>query len=93
MANILKPTAFVGETIPLYISEQGEQARQGVGYLDDGTMVVVENGEDYRHQEVLVSVSSILQTSRGRMIFGRLATDKDQRIVAKPRTAKANDER
>jgi uncharacterized protein YacL len=85
MANILKPTAFVGETIPLYISEQGEQARQGVGYLDDGTMVVVENGEDYIHQEVLVSVTSILQTSRGRMIFGRLATDKDQKVIARAR--------
>jgi len=86
LANILKPTAFVGETIPLYITEQGEQARQGVGYLDDGTMVVVENGEDYINQEVLVTVSSILQTSRGRMIFSRLCTDKDQKVVAKTRS-------
>jgi len=85
LANILKPTAFVGETIPLYVSESGEQARQGVGYLDDGTMVVIENGEDYINQEVLVNVTSILQTSRGRMIFGRLAVDKEQRVTAKSR--------
>jgi len=85
MANILKPTAFVGETIPLYISEKGEQTHQGVGYLDDGTMVVVENGEEYIGQEVLITVTSILQTSRGRMIFGRLCTDKDQKVVVKPK--------
>ena len=83
LANILKPTAFVGETIPLLVSEKGEQARQGVGYLDDGTMVVVENGEDYINQDVLISVTSILQTSRGRMIFGRLATDRDQKVITK----------
>lgn len=75
LANLLKPTAYVGETISLYISESGEQARQGVGYLDDGTMVVIENGEDYINQDVLVTVTSILQTSRGRMIFGRLCSD------------------
>ena len=85
LANILKPTAFVGETIPLYISEPGEQARQGVGYLDDGTMVVVENGEDYINQEVLVTVTSILQTSRGRMIFGRLCVDKESRETRETR--------
>ena len=83
MANILKPTAFVGETITLYITEKGEQPRQGIGYLDDGTMVVVEAGEEYIGQEVLVTVTSILQTSRGRMIFGRLCTDRDQKMVAK----------
>jgi uncharacterized protein YacL len=86
LANILKPTAFVGETITLYISETGEQARQGVGYLDDGTMVVVENGEDYISQEVLVTVTSILQTSRGRMIFGRLYVDKETKPESKERT-------
>ena len=79
LANLLKPTAYVGETITLYISEPGEQARQGVGYLDDGTMVVVENGEDYINQDVLVNVTSILQTSRGRMIFGRLVSEKEPR--------------
>jgi len=85
LANILKPTAFVGETIALYISEQGEQPRQGVGYLDDGTMVVVENGEDYIGREVLITVTSILQTSRGRMIFGRLSTEKDKGPDARPK--------
>jgi uncharacterized protein YacL len=79
LANLLKPTAYVGETIALYISEQGEQSRQGVGYLDDGTMVVVESGEDYINQDVLVSVTSILQTSRGRMIFARLVGDKEMK--------------
>lgn len=85
LANILKPTAFVGETTALYISERGEQARQGVGYLDDGTMVVIENGQDYINQEVLISITSILQTSRGRLIFGRLYTDKEQKATAKSR--------
>jgi len=85
LANILKPTAFVGETIALYISERGEQPRQGVGYLDDGTMVVIENGEDYINQEVLITITSILQTSRGRLIFGRLYTEKEPKATAKRR--------
>ncbi|MBM3334337.1 TRAM domain-containing protein [Candidatus Sumerlaeota bacterium] len=80
LANILKPTAYVGETIPLHVTESGEQPRQGVGYLDDGTMVVVENGEESIGQEILVTVTSILQTSRGRMIFSRLALEKEQKM-------------
>ncbi len=49
----------------------GEEQGQGVGYLDDGTMIVVEGGRDHIGQTVRISVTSVLQTSAGRMIFGR----------------------
>jgi len=49
----------------------GEEPGQGVGYLDDGTMVVVESGRDHLNEVVNVSVTSVLQTSAGRMVFGR----------------------
>jgi uncharacterized protein YacL len=51
----------------------GEEAGQGIGYLDDGTMIVIEQGRDHIGKEVKVAVTSVLQTSAGRMIFGRYA--------------------
>jgi len=58
---------------PLRLVKRGEQPQQGVGYLDDGTMVVVEDGREAIDQEVEVTVVSTLQTSAGRMIFAKLA--------------------
>jgi uncharacterized protein YacL len=55
------------------IVKQGEEIGQGVGYLDDGTMIVVEGGRDYIGKEVKIAVTSVLQTSAGRMIFGKVA--------------------
>lgn len=71
VANSLKPIFLPGETLQVRVVKAGEEAGQGVGYLDDGTMVVVENARDQIGREVRVSVTSVLQTSAGRMIFGR----------------------
>jgi uncharacterized protein YacL len=56
------------------ISKPGEEPGQGVGYLSDGTMVVVEGGRQHEHEEVELVVTRALQTSAGKMIFGRLAS-------------------
>lgn len=72
LANALKLVALPGENLPVRIVKQGDQIGQGVGYLDDGTMVVVEQGKSYIGQEVTIAVTSVLQTPAGRMIFGRV---------------------
>jgi uncharacterized protein YacL len=72
MANALKLVALPGEALPVRIVKQGDQIGQGVGYLDDGTMVVVEQGRAAIGQEVSITVTSVLQTPAGRMIFGRI---------------------
>jgi uncharacterized protein YacL len=56
------------------IIQEGRESGQGVGYLEDGTMVVVEDGRDYIHQEASVMVTKMLQTAAGRMIFARVET-------------------
>ncbi|HPF38898.1 MAG TPA: PIN domain-containing protein [Phycisphaerae bacterium] len=72
LANALKPVALPGESLSVKIIKPGEEGGQGVGYLDDGTMVVVDNGRDYIGQVKDIAVTSMLQTSAGRMIFGRI---------------------
>jgi uncharacterized protein YacL len=74
LANALKPVFLPGEHIEVRIVKAGEEPGQGVGYLDDGTMVVVENGRDYIKRNVQIAVTSVLQTSAGRMVFGRFET-------------------
>jgi len=71
IANSLKPIYLPGENLEVRIVKAGEEAGQGVGYLDDGTMIVVEGGRDYINSSVNINVTSVLQTSAGRMIFGR----------------------
>ncbi len=71
IANALKPLFLPGEFINVTIVKAGEESRQGVGYLDDGTMIVVENGHDQIGKVARVSVTSVLQKSAGRMIFGK----------------------
>jgi uncharacterized protein YacL len=71
VANALKPSFLPGEQVQVRIVKAGEEPGQGVGYLDDGTMVVVESGRDCVGQQLLVAVTSVLQTSAGRMVFGR----------------------
>ena len=71
VSNALKPVFLPGESIEVRIVKPGEEAGQGVGYLDDGTMVVVEGGREYVNRPVRVAVTSVLQTSAGRMVFGR----------------------
>jgi uncharacterized protein YacL len=72
LANALKLVALPGEILTIKIVKQGDQVGQGVGYLDDGTMVVVEQGRNAIGQEVSITVTSVLQTPAGRMIFGRM---------------------
>jgi uncharacterized protein YacL len=69
LANAVKAVFLPGEEIPIKIIQEGKEIGQGVGYLEDGTMVVVENGRRYINQEVLVQVTKVLQTNAGRLIF------------------------
>lgn len=71
IANALKPVYLPGEQLDVRIVKAGEEPGQGVGYLDDGTMIVVEGGRDHLNSSVRINVTSVLQTSAGRMIFGR----------------------
>lgn len=72
MSNALKTVALPGEALNVKIVKPGDQIGQGVGYLDDGTMVVVEQGRAHIGQDVIIAVTSVLQTPAGRMIFGRV---------------------
>lgn len=72
LANALKPVVFPGEEMRIKLIKEGKEHNQGLGYLDDGTMVVVEDGRKLIGQEVKVAVTSVLQTQAGRMIFTRL---------------------
>ena len=76
LANALKPVVLPGENMNIKIIKPGEEPGQGVGYLEDGTMVVAEQGRDYIGKEISIVVTSALQTSAGRMIFGRLDGEK-----------------
>ncbi len=72
VANAVKSVALPGETMIVKVVKPGDQMGQGVGYLDDGTMVVVEQGRSAIGQEVGITVTSVLQTPAGRMVFGRI---------------------
>ena len=76
LANSLKPLFVPGEHIEVRIVKPGEESGQGVGYLEDGTMIVVEGGRDHVNQTVAIEVTSVLQKSAGRMIFGRVESSK-----------------
>jgi len=78
LANSLKPRYLPGERLTIKIIKPGEAPGQGVGYLDDGTMVVCEDGHSMIGKEADVVVKSVLQSSAGRMIFGRLPTAADR---------------
>jgi uncharacterized protein YacL len=71
MANALKTVVLPGEQMQIKIIRPGEEAQQGIGYLDDGTMVVVEEGRSKIGDTIIISVTSALQTSAGRMVFGK----------------------
>ncbi|MBL3572282.1 MAG: twitching motility protein PilT [Synergistaceae bacterium] len=72
LSNALKPMLLPGENVVVDLIREGKEAFQGVGYLDDGTMIVVEEGRSYIGHRVEVTVTSMLQTSAGRMVFGRI---------------------
>lgn len=72
LANALKPMLLPGEAVTVDVIREGKEPHQGVGYLDDGTMIVVEDGEKYIGKRIEVIVTSMLQTSAGRMVFGKI---------------------
>ena len=71
LANAVKPVVIPGEEMQVAIVKEGNQANQGLAYLDDGTMIVVENGRDLIGQTIDCIVTSVLQTSAGKMIFAK----------------------
>ena len=74
-ASALRPNYLPGETISIRVTKNGKEAEQGVGYLEDGTMVVVQSGRALVGTEAAVEVTSVLQTSAGRMVFARALDD------------------
>jgi uncharacterized protein YacL len=75
LANAVKSVVLPGETLRINIMQEGKEHSQGVGYMDDGTMVVVENGKEYIGEYMEVNITKVLQTAAGRMIFGRVDED------------------
>ncbi|MBR6267650.1 MAG: TRAM domain-containing protein [Selenomonadaceae bacterium] len=71
LSNAVKPVVIPGETMRVQVVKDGKEPGQGVAYLDDGTMIVVENGRRHMNQEISVEVTSALQTAAGRMIFAK----------------------
>ena len=75
LANAVKPVVIPGENMQVMVIKDGKEHNQGVAYLDDGTMIVVEGGRSYIGQAITVTVTSVLQTSAGRMIFAKPKDD------------------
>lgn len=71
LSNVIKPVVLPGEEMSVFVSKEGKDSNQGVAYLDDGTMVVIENGRHFIGRTIEVVVTSVLQTAAGRMIFGK----------------------
>lgn len=71
----MKPARVPGEQMNVLIVKAGKEENQGVAYLDDGTMIVVEDGQKYIGSNMPVTVTSVLQTSAGRMIFVKIANE------------------
>ncbi len=79
LANAVKPVVLPGELMRVFILKEGKEPNQGVAYLDDGTMVVVDNARRYISRTVDVTVTSVLQTTAGKMIFGK----HDERVASR----------
>jgi uncharacterized protein YacL len=77
LANAVKSVVLPGEFLRINIIQEGKESGQGVGYMDDGTMVVVENGKDYIGEYRDVNVTKVLQTAAGRMIFARVEEERN----------------
>jgi uncharacterized protein YacL len=78
LANALKPVVLPGEAMRVFILKEGKEYNQGVAYLDDGTMVVVDNARRLIGKTADIAVTSVLQTTAGKMIFGRLWEEKEE---------------
>ncbi|SKA96076.1 Uncharacterized conserved protein YacL, contains PIN and TRAM domains [Caloramator quimbayensis] len=80
LANAVKPVVIPGEDMHIQIIKDGKESGQGVAYLDDGTMIVVEGGKKYVGDIVDVTVTSVLQTAAGRMIFAKIKNSQDKAV-------------
>ena len=88
LANALKPVVLPGEIMRVFVLKEGKEYNQGVAYLDDGTMVVVDNARRLISKTIDISVTSVLQTTAGKMIFGRyLEPGGAQAPVSRPASA------
>jgi uncharacterized protein YacL len=85
LANAVKPVVLPGEIMNVYVMKEGKEYGQGVAYLDDGTMVVIDNARKYLSRNIDVAVTSVLQTTAGRMIFTRLKEDVEGEIPVEGR--------
>ena len=72
LANALRPVVFPGEVLEVKLIKEGKEYKQAIAYLDDGTMVVVEDARNLVNHSVKVAVTSVLQTQAGRMVFAKL---------------------
>ena len=84
LANALKPVVLPGEFMKVFILKEGKEYNQGVAYLDDGTMVVVDNARRMISKNIDIVVTSVLQTTAGKMIFGRYIERRRPRRRASP---------
>jgi uncharacterized protein YacL len=75
----MRPVVFPGEELQVHIRKEGKEKNQGVGYLDDGTMIVVDNARRSIGKAIKVNVTSVLQTSAGRMIFATPREDRNDK--------------
>jgi len=80
LANAMKPAVLPGESMQVQILREGKSQGQGIAYLDDGTMVVIENARRYIGKEVEVAVTSVLQTTAGRMIFSEIKNSHGRKV-------------
>ena len=85
LAQAMRPVAIPGEEIVVTVAREGKEAGQGVGSLDDGTMVVIQNGRKLLNQTITAVVTSVIQTSAGRMIFAEPAGNNGRRPNSRPR--------
>jgi uncharacterized protein YacL len=85
LANAVKPVVLPGEVMHVFVMKEGKEYGQGVAYLDDGTMVVIDNARRHVGKNIDVSVTSVLQTTAGRMIFTRLKDEIEKETTAEGR--------
>ncbi|MCK5534797.1 hypothetical protein KAI68_06735 [bacterium] len=90
LSNALKPIFLPGERMNMFIVKEGKERKQGIAYLDDGTMVVVEDGKNFIGKRVAIVVTTILQTPAGRMIFAKFISEENSNI-SKNNNRKRND--
>jgi uncharacterized protein YacL len=93
LANALKPVVLPGEAMRVFVLKEGKEYNQGVAYLDDGTMVVIDNARRLIGKTADIAVTSVLQTTAGKMIFGRLWEDKDEANCATDSSLSIHDSR